>query len=76
MIRAALALVAGTIPRLIVLAVAVASIVTLWGLGAPACGVALLVQVVWAPVFLLAYLAIRMVADMAGVLHVEEAPRD
>ncbi len=35
MIRAALALVAGTAPRLIV--VAVASIVTWWGLGAPAC---------------------------------------
>lgn len=76
MIRATLALVAGTIPRLIVVAVTIASVVTLWGLGAPACGVALLVQVVWAPVFLLVYLAIRMVADMAGVLRVEEAPHD
>lgn len=76
MIRAALALVAGTVPRLIVLAVAVASIVTLWGMGAPACGVALLVQVVWAPSFLLVYLAIRTIADIAGVLRIEEAPRD
>lgn len=76
MIRAGLALVVGTVPRPIVVAVAVASIVTLWGMGAPACGVTLLVQVVWAPVFLLSYLTIRMVADMAGVLQIEEAPRD
>lgn len=76
MIRAALSTIGGSVPRLIVCATILATLVTWWGLGGPACGVALVVQAVWAPTFILAYLAIRTISDVAGVLQVDEEPRD
>lgn len=76
MIRTGLSLVAGDATRLIILAVVVASATVFMGFGAPACGVALLVEVVWAVFFVLSYLLLRTVADLAGVFHVEEVARE
>lgn len=76
MIRAALSAVVGDVPRLIALAIVGASVTVFLEFGAQACWVAAIVQTVWAALFVLSYLGLRTIADVAGVLHVEEAPRD
>lgn len=76
MIRAVLSAVVGDVPRLIMLAIVGASVTVFLGFGAQACWVAAIIQAVWATLFVLTYLFLRTIADIAGVLRIEEAPRD